>query len=113
MAEEQTIIRPIAPEDVAVGDVVVITHRTDLVVPHCDAYTARAEIEPIRVRVMPDCAGWPYRVLAVCLPFLLVEEPEHDGVYNLDTRRLELARVSPGYYQAVADRRKDAAEASS
>ena len=92
--------RFIGPEDVRRGDYVTITHTTCQVLP-CDmAVTGGRDVEPIRVRALSEIAGWPLKVIGVCLPFVTTVDADGDH-WTLDFRRHELARVARSYGQAT------------
>ncbi|MCG8511391.1 MAG: hypothetical protein MI741_19425 [Rhodospirillales bacterium] len=107
--EQQQAVRPVAPEDVAVGDHVVVTETTFQFIGPCEAWSASRDVEPYRVRIMPFDAGWPYRVIAVCVPFVMVEDIDGD-ISHLDLRRQNVAKVPPSYTKAVIKRRKQLAK---
>ena len=87
--------QPIAPEDIRSGDFVSVLHVICefLSVSPCDGIPAWQEIEVRRVHLMPWKTEAPMKVVEVCLPYVLVQQP--DGSHRtLDVRRARLARVS-------------------
>jgi hypothetical protein len=48
--------------------------------------------EPVRIRLIPDEAGQPLKVFAVCLPFVYAKQPAGETA-TLDTRRQQLVRL--------------------
>lgn len=88
--------RLIGPEDVRPGDYVTVAHATYELIPSpCDERWRR-DPGPVRITVMPCCAGRPLKVIDRCAPFVLVEDPDSTR-YTLDLRRLRLARLSKRY----------------
>ena len=84
--------RFVGPEDVRPGDYVTVSHAT-IEVLACDAPVAGVkEMDPIRVRTMHPMAGWPFKVISVSLPFVMVVDAYGDHS-TLDFRRHELAKV--------------------
>lgn len=104
MTIEQNMIRPLAPEDVTVGDIVVVTEAFAQFPPDCGAAPGAQDIEPVRMRFMPHNAGWPYEVAAVCVPFVVAADCVRREVETFDMRRMRLARVPASYAQAAMDR---------
>jgi len=53
--------------------------------------------KPIRYRMISPGAGFPYKVIDACVPFVLAEDPEREHVV-FDVRRYRLAHLpkSPG-----------------
>jgi len=92
--------RFVGPEDVRPGDYVTISHTTHEVIA-CDApITGSQEMEPIRVRTLSALAGWPFKVVSVSLPFVMVIDAYGDHA-TLDFRRHQLARVPKSYGKAA------------
>lgn len=85
--------RVIGPEDVKVNQYVTITHVTyEFLADDCFALP-RAEIAPSRVTLMHGCAGRPLKVVGVCLPFVLVEDPA--GTHStVDLRKCQIALLN-------------------
>ena len=84
--------RLIGPEDIELGDYVTVSHETFEYVPSA----CKRDIKPSRVTLMVDNAGRPLKVVSVCQPFVLVEDPNGKH-YPLDLRRHRLARLSMTY----------------
>lgn len=108
--DEQRLVRPVAPEDLAVGDYVVVMQYTDHVYPVVYAHDNMSRVDPVYVTARPRNAGWPYEVLSICLPFIMVEDIDGDQ-YAMDLRRDVLARVPQSYVDAVLARRRARAQA--
>ena len=92
---EITVAASVAGEDIACGDfVAVMSEIVELpsFLWNCSA-VALAPDEPVRIRRIVDDAGQPYKVIAVCLPFVYVES--HRGAIGvLDTRVRHLVRLN-------------------
>lgn len=101
-AAQPTLAQRVAGEDLARGDFVAVLHEA-VEFPsffwECDAY-ARPPHETVVVRVRPQDAGRPLRVLDACLPFVFVEQP-CGGCRTLDIRLLELVRLDRKYAKGV------------
>ncbi|MBL0920566.1 MAG: hypothetical protein IBJ10_00375 [Phycisphaerales bacterium] len=103
-----TSVRTLAPEDVAPGQFVAAVYRVyERPAGSCyDDSIASREVGVLRCRLKAD--DGPYRVLEVCLPFVLVED-QHGDKSQIDTRDTTLARLSDAYGQrAFAKSRDDA-----
>lgn len=102
MGQESTdVSRLIGPEDVAAGDFVTVSHETLEVVPWgeiggCDGGGVKA----VRVEVLSERAGRALKVVAVCRPWVLVEEAWGECC-ALDLRSVRLARLSGAYGKAA------------
>ena len=84
----------LAGEDIACGQFVSVLSQVDELASflwNCSEI-ALYPAEPVRIRYVPDCAGQPYKVIAVCLPFVYVRTDCGD-VLSLDTRRQQLVRL--------------------
>jgi hypothetical protein len=122
--ERAGLARRLAPEDVLPGQYVCVLARHE-VYHRFDCTQDR--FVGHRVRDLPAMdsegddhaggrAGQPLRVLAVCLPFAVVQmvgppRPADEGeavqapARSLDLRQVELARVDAGYARAFAEAR--------
>jgi hypothetical protein len=100
-ATDSTIAATVAPEDLTCGQYIAVLNEI-IEIPACcwlDLPLHPPEM-PVRVRVMSLDAGVPLKVQAVCLPFVYVRHP--DGCLEpLDTRRLQLVRLSRCYARTV------------
>lgn len=99
--------RLIGPEDVRAGQYVTIAEMTwqVLCVPD-DACGPLAE-EPriLHVTGWPEGAGWPLRIVKVCIPYVFAETVAGAHV-TLDLRRHRLSRLSKSYGKAVFEAHK-------
>ena len=93
-ALETTVAARVAGEDIACGDfVAVMSEIVELPSFLWDSTAASlAPDETVRLRLVPADAGQPYKVIAVCLPFVYVKT--HRGsVVIIDSRRRQLVRL--------------------
>lgn len=96
MATTLTTIQTLAPEDLREDDYVTLTAATlEYVHIPCDDWAPHAA-EVRRLRYTPATSGTPYRVVRVCLPFVLVRDAAGKHA-TLDTRRHALARLDAEY----------------
>lgn len=93
MKSTTTCAQAVAPEDIRIGDYLAILHYVSEETPMLlGAESTFVEPKVARMTLM----SWdtdPKRVIALCLPFVLVEEPDASRT-TLDARRFRLARVS-------------------
>ncbi len=104
MPEVFTISRPLPPEDVRPGDYVAVlreSHEFINIFALCDPLLGRETT--VRVTLTPDEAGVPLRVVAVCLPFVLVEDGGEKH-RTLDLRRHAIARLDEDYARKAMKR---------
>lgn len=98
-----SMARAVAPEDIKVGSYIMTLARYDEFARWaCDPGIAggRGEVQFARIRCTPDDGQKPRRVVAVCLPFVLLEDEEGEcGV--VDTRNASFARVKRKFAEAV------------
>lgn len=89
-------IRSIGPEDLREDDYVAITATTvEYIAFWCDEPWQPSP--PVRrARITPETSGVPYRVVRVCVPFVLVRDPKGRH-HTLDVRRHELAKLDESY----------------
>ena len=102
--------RVLAPEDIRAGQYISVLHVIYEFLPSgCFDDAAWRPLEPLRVRCLPE-AVTPMRVVAVCLPYVLVRSAR--GRHGtIDVRRFVLSRVPKRYGRQVfkrlrADRRR-------
>jgi len=93
--KETALARPVAPEDIRPGVYIAILYVALEYFTGCDE-----SWQPLRLRridILPGAdGGTPLRVREVCLPYLLVEQP--DGRHRtIDVRRYRLAVLSERY----------------
>ena len=84
----------IAGEDLACGDYIVLLNETvdfpSFLWDACGASLSPHEL--VRLRVVPSNAGYPLRVIAICLPFVYAKTPGGETT-TIDTRRTQLVRL--------------------
>ncbi len=89
-----TVAARIAGEDIKRGDYVTVLNET-FELPSflwcCSSVTLPPD-EPVRSRYMSREAGQPFKVIAVCLPFVYAKRPP-GKLYTFDTRRHQLVRL--------------------
>ena len=94
-------VRPAGPEDIRQGHYITVSRATmQTVGPACDSGPVRPQIH--RLTYLPPHAGYPMRVISVCLPFVLVEAPD-GSKGTLDLRQVEIVRLPRKYGQAAFD----------
>lgn len=84
----------VAGEDLACGDYVARLNETvdfpSFLWDACGASLSPHDL--VRLKVIPDTAGYPLRVIAICLPFVYAKTPGGETV-TIDTRRTQLVRL--------------------
>ena len=93
-ADQATLARPLAPEDVRRGDYVVLLYEI-IEYPSwywCDDATFAAREEVVRICHTPRDEPTPLKVRSACLPFVLVAQP-CGRQRSLDLRRCRVARL--------------------
>jgi len=99
--------RSVAAEDLRPGDYLALTHATYQLVPEGPAGWG-ADLDPQTIRMIPNEAGEAFRVLAVCLPFVLTRSSAGFD-RTLDLRRHEVRRLDTAFgKQAFRDQDKKA-----
>lgn len=92
---ETTVAATVAGEDIACGDFVALLNVVyEFPSFLCDG--ASASLQPgdlIRVRMIPANAGVPYRVMAICLPFVYAEDVA-GAPQVMDLRREQIVRLN-------------------
>lgn len=92
----------VAGEDLACGDYVSLLNETVGVPSYfwdcCGASLSPHEL--VRLKVIPDDAGQPLKVIAVCLPFVYAKKPTGEPA-TIDTRRTQLVRLDRKCARAV------------
>lgn len=91
---EPTAAATVAGEDLACGDYVAMLNETvdfpSFLWDACGASLSPHEL--VRLKVIPATAGYPLRVIAICLPFVYAKTPAGDTV-TIDVRRTQLVRL--------------------
>lgn len=99
--------RRLAAEDIVVGSFITVTAAvSELASFLWFGETAEHErSRPVRYHFTPNESGTPFKVLAVCLPFVFVEDLEKSA-RTLDLRRCDVCQLSTEYVDVVRNRRK-------
>ncbi|MCA9150340.1 MAG: hypothetical protein KDA92_13610 [Planctomycetales bacterium] len=91
-----TVAARIAGEDIKPGDFVAVLSEV-IELPSffwsCSSVTLPVD-EPVRSRYLPRDAGQPFRVVAICLPFVYANRPR-GSLATFDIRRHQLVRLDP------------------
>jgi hypothetical protein len=97
-AAQATLARALAPEDILPGDYVAVLHEVYEYPTWfwCDDGFGLPRDEAVWVRFRPHDDAAVMKVLAVCLPFVLVREP-CGRRRTMDVRRRPLARLAKSY----------------
>ena len=89
-----TVATRIAGEDIAKGDYITVLSEI-IEAPSflwdCSGLSIPFD-EPVRTRYLPNSAGEPHKVVAVCLPFVYAERPR-GALIAFDTRQQQLVRL--------------------
>lgn len=93
---DTTVAARVAGEDIQPGDFVAVLYEVAEYPSFlwCCSAVSLEEREPVRVRYLPRNAGEPLRVMAVCLPFVYVQNVK-GNVAGIDIRQHELVRLDP------------------
>jgi hypothetical protein len=104
MDTEITVSKLLPPEDVRPGDFITLLRET------CEFLNLWAACDPLmkrepmlRAEFTAKDAGVPLRVVAVCLPFVLVEDVSQTH-RTLDLRRQVVARLDENYARKAMKR---------
>jgi hypothetical protein len=89
-----TVATRIAGEDIAKGDYVTILSEIIELPSYLWSNSAISQPvdELVRLRYLPSEAGAPYKVVAVCLPFVYAKAPK-GNLTAFDTRQQQLVRL--------------------
>lgn len=89
-----TATRSLAPEDVKQGDYIAVSHTIGQFVSACSEWNKTMEIA--RLRYVPCDAGDPLQVEAICLPFILVRDPDDDH-QTIDLRLQDIVKLDKAF----------------
>lgn len=92
---EPSAAATVAGEDIACGEYVsVLNERVDLPSYLWDCSgAALSPHELVSLRFIPENAGQPLKVIAICLPFVYAQAPTGQ-MTTIDTRRMQLVRLN-------------------
>jgi len=100
MVKENTLARSLAPEDIKAGTYVMVLHsQHQIIMGKCSAI-GEPEVVVVPVVMRPFWTELPAKVLAVSLPYVVVERPE-TKTEIIDTRCDRLARVPKSFAKAA------------
>ena len=107
--EVTTVATRIAGEDISKGDYVsVLTEIAELPSYHWNySEVGVSPNELVRFQYIPCDAGQPYKVVAVCLPFVYTKRPSGNMV-TLDTRQIQMVRLDRDSCRVVWKRMRKA-----
>ena len=91
----------VAPEDLACGQVVAVLNETHEYPSFlwCDS-SFGSQSEPVRIRFKSRDGGVPLKVKAICLPFVVLENPWGEFVRK-DVRISDFVRLDEEYAKTV------------
>lgn len=95
---EGSLAKPLAPEEIRVGDYVSLLH-VFYDVPSffwCGDSALQRRDETVRICYLPETGGVPFKVKSICLPFVLVKKSDSTQ-QTLDVRKVRLARLDRDY----------------
>ncbi|XZE35676.1 hypothetical protein SH501x_001179 [Pirellulaceae bacterium SH501] len=102
-----SVVSRIAGEDLQPGDFVTALHEL-IELPSffwcCDSAVAPKD-ELVRLRCLPHEAGEPFKVIAVCLPFVYSKRA-NGKLMTFDTRRFQLVKLDKDSGKKVWNRMK-------
>lgn len=97
-----TLAKTLAPEEIRCGDFVTpleeITEWPSFFWSADDSLVPREE--PVRIRFAAPAGGVPFKVLSLCLPFVLVRHPRGER-QTIDVRNCRLAKLDRVYAKAA------------
>jgi hypothetical protein len=96
--EVSSLAKVLAPDDIREDGYVAVLYEVCQLPSFfwCEDATLMPPQQPVRIHLIPDDAGIPYRVKSVCLPFVLVEHPAGQH-RTLDLRNCQIARLQTKY----------------
>lgn len=98
--QEATLAQRVAGEDLHVDDYVAVLKTTGQFLSCMWDHFDPGSEKIVRVPFIPDDAGTPLKVFAICLPFVYAKRP-NDTVATIDLRMTEIVRVDKGIAKAV------------
>lgn len=92
----------VAPEDLRHGDFVTILNVTRHLPSFlwCCAENSLDPHEPVRLQCPSPEGGIPFKVKAICLPFVFLHSPTGEG-RRMDIRQIQLVRLDVHYAEYV------------
>lgn len=100
--KEISIVRAVAPEDIAVGTYVVELRRVHEIVNYCAIFDSSSMDEPLKrtLVTMPPTGPRFFRVEAVAIPFVFVTRPDGKS-FVIDLRRSQLGLAPAPFAKAI------------
>ena len=102
-----TVAATVAGEDIHCGDFVTLHSATFEVPSYLWDHSLLPPSELVRLKMIPDGAGTPLKVFAICLPFVYAKDTS-GAIKTLDLRREQVVRLQEGCAQQVWDELKSA-----
>lgn len=100
MDNKISMARSVAPEDIKIGSYIMTLARYDEFARWACEMGGGGGVQFARVRWTPDDGQKPRRVVAVCLPFVLLEDEKGESSV-VDTRNASFARVKRKFAETV------------
>jgi hypothetical protein len=101
IARGGSLAKPLAPEEIRVGDFVTPLHVFyDFPSFFWDDSAVGRRDEMVRICYIPETGGVPLKVKSICLPFVLARQPSGEQ-QTLDVRKVRLARLDAKYAKAA------------
>jgi hypothetical protein len=101
-APQTTVAARVAGEDICTGDFVAVLSEIAELPSYlwCGSADMLPVDELVRIRYVPHEARRPFKVFAVCLPFVYVKPPR-DNLLCFDTRKQQLVRLDSANAKVV------------
>jgi hypothetical protein len=101
IARGGSLAKPLAPEEILVGDFVTPLHVFyDFPSFFWDDCAIGSRGETVRICYLPESGGVPLKVKSICLPFVLAQHASGEQ-QTLDIRKVRLARLDSEYAKAA------------
>ncbi len=100
MVKEITLARSLAPEDIKPGTFVMTLHRQNQIMMGKCSESSDPQVVVVPVITRPGFVELPAKVLAICLPFIVVKR-ETGKTEMIDTRAERLALVPKSFAKAA------------
>lgn len=98
----QAVSRRLGAEDIQIGSYIAVVQQVSELVSFLWVGDTSPEgrEQPVFYRHTPSNSGEPYRVLAICLPFVFTEDLSGEAA-TVDLRQCEVSQLTTGYVEAV------------
>jgi hypothetical protein len=101
VARGGSLAKPLAPEEIRVGDFVTPLHMFyDFPSFFWNDCAIGRRDETVRICTIPESGGVPLKVKSICLPFVLAKYASGER-QTLDVRKVRLARLDPDFAKAA------------